>query len=135
MQARPGAVIRGIYYQSGNQEKYESSGKSTRRKPRRAGHAPYRRLCASGVRVHPNYEHKLPGYRATQPKQKDIPDEPTIWVVSAVDALEYRFGKGFVFYKVTPINPGRLNMRYAWIMDVDGAFKVGDQVSFQKVKP
>lgn len=66
---------------------------------------------------------------------KDIPDKPTVWVVSEVDALEYRFGHGFVFYKIIPINPGGLNARYVWVMDYDGAFKVGDQVQFLKVKP
>lgn len=61
---------------------------------------------------------------------KDIPDQPTIWVVSDVDALEYKYGKGLVFYKIVPVNPGGINARTVWIVEYPGAFKVGDQVKF-----
>lgn len=66
--------------------------------------------------------------------QKDIPEEPTIWVVSEVDALEYRFGHGFVFYKMVPVNPGGLNARFVWVMESKGSFNVGDKVNFQKLE-
>ncbi|HAH37782.1 MAG TPA: hypothetical protein DCL81_15110 [Algoriphagus sp.] len=66
-------------------------------------------------------------------KDMNIPDKPTIWTVSEVDALEYKYGKGFVFYKVIPINPGGLNARFVWIMDKPGAFQVGDIVKFEVI--
>lgn len=63
--------------------------------------------------------------------KKDLPDQPTIWAVAEVKKLEFKYGYGFVFYKITPINHGGINAKTVWIVDESGVFQVGDIVNFQ----
>jgi hypothetical protein len=64
-------------------------------------------------------------------RNMNIPEEPTIWAVSEMKTLEYKWSEGFVFYKIIPINPGGINARSVWIVEYPGAFQVGDRVNFQ----
>jgi hypothetical protein len=65
------------------------------------------------------------------PSKMDIPKEPTLWVVSQLDSINHKNGQGFIFYKLSPVNAGGLNVKPVWIMDYSGAFQVGDIVSFR----
>lgn len=65
--------------------------------------------------------------------KKDLPDQPTIWAVAEIKKLDPKYGYGYVFYKIIPINHGGINASAVWIVDYAGAFQVGDRVRFLTV--